>query len=612
MKLMNRLFFFILILIVVLSGGWWFYTSLAAKGLVLYKEKFVLPYIEQVMAEINTPEKKFKVYTALFTENDTIPKLANKEENSILWLGGYHFFVNEDMKKFGLILCSLPERAYILRDFLKLPAYYMPIGIAEDVSAVPSIKTTPQPQFALIGNPPYIKDIFKKRGLAYQQFSLTEAWSTTVDMSSFTAVFAEDTFLSAKSLDIPPLLIRAIEQRVPVVYSWKESSNWNPIYIFNDNAFSYVSEDDAAALISSVLQKDNAIKNKTDAMAALTETFFNPRQTVKRLLKIINTEEDDSLLVVPNTLNISLPTDVGNHAAGDYWIGMDLIEQFTAKGLFPLMTFRNSLYIPPTESIISIGGSIESSNNINLTKQEVFSVYYNQYPGTKDIINEKYFDDLVRISRNYDAFISASPLVVQQLRNRGVEVVYLPQFTNPRYFYPDYDEKLASDILFVGNYHFKRFAPLFALKHKLPITIYGDLWPDDIKVKAPYVDNRILRRYYSSAKIVLNDTTEVMRDAQVISNRIFDATASGAFVISDYISEIEAIYGDNVPMWKTEEEFVRLVTYYLDPAHEQERLEKAKKAQEITLQNFTVDKAAETLYQLLEKLKKEKTNNDEN
>ncbi len=42
-----------------------------------------------------------------------------------------------------------------------------------------------------------------------------------------------------------------------------------------------------------------------------------------------------------------------------------------------------------------------------------------------------------------------------------------------------------------------------------------------------------LARYYSSASIVLNDHWDDMRDEGFISNRIYDALACGAFVISD-------------------------------------------------------------------------------
>ena len=72
-----------------------------------------------------------------------------------------------------------------------------------------------------------------------------------------------------------------------------------------------------------------------------------------------------------------------------------------------------------------------------------------------------------------------------------------------------------------------------------------------------------------------------MKDFGFISNRIFDATACKAFVISDYMPEIEKLYGDSVPMYKNKAELLNLLDYYLK--HPEERHQKAERAYEITL-----------------------------
>ena len=89
-----------------------------------------------------------------------------------------------------------------------------------------------------------------------------------------------------------------------------------------------------------------------------------------------------------------------------------------------------------------------------------------------------------------------------------------------------------------------------------------------------------------------------MIEAGFISNRIFDASACGAFIISDYIKEIEEIYGDSIAMYKNEEEFVELVKYYLN--NKDEREEKAKKAQEITIKRFGGQKVLGDMMKIIE------------
>ena len=92
-----------------------------------------------------------------------------------------------------------------------------------------------------------------------------------------------------------------------------------------------------------------------------------------------------------------------------------------------------------------------------------------------------------------------------------------------------------------------------------------------------------------------------MKEYGFISNRIFDASACETLVISDYMPEIEEIYGDTVPMYKSKEELIELVKYYLDDAHEKERKDKAKRAREITIRNFTSEKAAQSFHNIIQK-----------
>lgn len=190
--------------------------------------------------------------------------------------------------------------------------------------------------------------------------------------------------------------------------------------------------------------------------------------------------------------------------------------------------------------------------------------------------------------QNFDVIAVASPTYAAELNRAGIKAVYVPQFTNPEKFYPAPDPALASDILFVGSNWHDRTSLRYALEAGFTVAVYGYNWQGIVPpemYKAPYIANTELNRYYSSAKIVLNDHRPDMKDFGFVNNRIYDATAAGALVISDYMPEIEAAYGDAVPMYKNKEELARLLEYYL--AHEDERLALAAKARRITLEKFT-------------------------
>ena len=135
------------------------------------------------------------------------------------------------------------------------------------------------------------------------------------------------------------------------------------------------------------------------------------------------------------------------------------------------------------------------------------------------------------------------------------------------------------------------------------LEVFGDNWENSLFGeyagwwKARQIPNDQLKYFYSSADIVLNDTRPDMIEAGFISNRIFDATACKAFVISDYMPEIEEIYGDSVPMYRNAREFKQLIEYYL--AHPEERRKKAEQAYQITRKRFAagavIGKMAEVL-----------------
>jgi spore maturation protein CgeB len=142
--------------------------------------------------------------------------------------------------------------------------------------------------------------------------------------------------------------------------------------------------------------------------------------------------------------------------------------------------------------------------------------------------------------------------------------------------------------LFVGSNWHDRTSLRYAIEEGFDVAVYGYNWqgivPDEM-YKAPYIENTQLNQYYSSAKIVLNDHRPDMKEKGFINNRIYDVTATGTMVISDYMPEIKEAYGDTIPMYKTKEELKTLLNYYLNNESEREAL--AKQAQKITLEKFT-------------------------
>jgi hypothetical protein len=102
--------------------------------------------------------------------------------------------------------------------------------------------------------------------------------------------------------------------------------------------------------------------------------------------------------------------------------------------------------------------------------------------------------------------------------------------------------------VFVGSAPRDRGRPVVraAVRRGVPLTVYGGNWkgkiPDEL-VAGDYVENERLMQLYRDHGLVLADHWEDMREHGFLANRLFDAVASGARVISDPIPGLELFEG---------------------------------------------------------------------
>lgn len=145
-----------------------------------------------------------------------------------------------------------------------------------------------------------------------------------------------------------------------------------------------------------------------------------------------------------------------------------------------------------------------------------------------------------------------------------VPVAVLLQATDPKRFHPDRAEPDSGfPLLFVGNSRRQRRPMVVgALDRGLPLTLVGGDWQGIVaedQVQAAYLDHDALGAAYRSAGIVLGDHWEDMRRLGFLSNRLFDAVASGARVITDDVAGLRDVFDDHVRVARDADELVRLV-----------------------------------------------------
>ncbi|MFT4262272.1 MAG: glycosyltransferase, partial [Nocardioides sp.] len=152
----------------------------------------------------------------------------------------------------------------------------------------------------------------------------------------------------------------------------------------------------------------------------------------------------------------------------------------------------------------------------------------------------------------------------ERTREWGVRIDPLLQATDPALFSPSrLDPAYAAPVLFVGNSrnHF-RTSVRSALAVGAPVDIHGEQWdqflgPDAVRSRR--VENAELGRLYASAGVVLNDHWEDMRRDGFLSNRLFDAAASGARIVSDDVAGLREVFGDQVQVFRDDADMARLL-----------------------------------------------------
>jgi len=248
------------------------------------------------------------------------------------------------------------------------------------------------------------------------------------------------------------------------------------------------------------------------------------------------------------------------HRADVYYLDEELRDKYDV-----VLVLRGLTEYEPTAEAVNVIWSISHPDQVSFEELEEF--------------------DLVFIgSSSYQKMVS---MVVTS------PVVPLLQATDRDRFSPHPNVAQNPTLLFVGNSrNVNRPAVHYALEAGLPLTIHGSGWdglvPSSV-VRSPYLPNEEASRAYASVAGVLNDHWESMKDFGYISNRIYDALASGATVISDSFPELNRVFGSDVEKYADKAEFIETAKRVL--TSEPDTARRLSKAYEI-LEDDTLDSRA--------------------
>ena len=273
-------------------------------------------------------------------------------------------------------------------------------------------------------------------------------------------------------------------------------------------------------------------------------------------------------------------------------------KAFTRVGYNVVSATEDNLY-PDTAADAGVNLYIRGYNPFNevkTNKKAVNILYIRDYDSLFE--NElKIYDGIATSSRSFHKFLLDS----------GYATAYIPELTDPMVFYPAPKAELERDLLYVGDNERASTAVSAAVEAKLPLEIFGRFWIgniDDSFIKGEYIHDNDLGAYFSSAKINLVNVSEHEAQIGIIPSRVYDIAASKGFMIAPYNEEIEAVFGDSIPMFRNADELKALYNQYInDP---QARAEKAEKAYKIAVSEYNADIFVQRMNGLVEFLINEK------
>jgi len=357
--------------------------------------------------------------------------------------------------------------------------------------------------------------------------------------------------------------------------------------IFNGELPYYESQEELENLIEFYLTNEEERKKKVDFLKKIVLKEHTYKKRAEDFIKIL----EDKFIKKSIVIKIPTPNWKVVREWGDYHFAKSLKKEFEKLNYKVVLQVLSEWDREDEDfdNVLVLRGLSKYS-----LKPHHFNIMWNiSHPDKIDI--DEY--------NSYDLVFVASSLWANKLKDfLSVEVECLLQCTDDELF-KKIDIQKDIDILFVGNSR-KVFRKIIKdlLPCKYDVHIYGKDWEnfiDNKYIKAVYIENSELYKYYNRAKIVLNDHWEDMREKGFISNRIFDASACGSFIISDNVMGLKEIFGDCIETYVNKDDLHKKIEFYLN--NESEREKKAINAMNIVKNNHTFRHRVNRIHQVLMK-----------
>jgi len=207
-------------------------------------------------------------------------------------------------------------------------------------------------------------------------------------------------------------------------------------------------------------------------------------------------------------------------------------------------------------------------------------------PGTVRVLWQISHPELASadLYRSYDLVFVASDAFLELMAEQVPDLTLRPlhQATDPDRFRPT-PKGPAHELLYVANWRAGRPIVEDLLPTERRLSVFGRGWTPDhldpVHHAGESIPNDQLGPYYAAASIVLNDHAAGMRREGFLSNRLYDAAATGALVITDEVDGVADEFDGGVIVYRDRADLHQLIDRYLtNPAEARALGDRARRA----------------------------------
>ena len=353
------------------------------------------------------------------------------------------------------------------------------------------------------------------------------------------------------------------------------------------------SPEEAAALIKRYAADADARRALSEKLRDIVASRHTYRHRATRLLEILQKTATDSCRIA---IKVPVPTASEKAWWGDWHFAEGLKKAFKALG--------HSVRI----DLLHEWGKPSSGDDVVIVLRGLSE--YTPDPSQLNILWILSHPEAITVAEcnKFDHVFTASDKHATHLRSLGVAASPLLQCTDPDRMQPvEPNPERRHEHLFVGNSRGKLrkiVADLLALR--VDVSIFGREWegflPQNM-VRGNLINNEVLAEYYGNAGVVYNDHWTDMAKWGFISNRLFDAGACGAYIVSDEVEGLDRLFEGLIHSYSSPAELAKLSS---PKAIERWTPKQAGSLRKLILSRHTFAHRAETLLAKVSELSQER------